>query len=146
MWKGQSNFLLEGFIAQHQNAYVSVQQYAEHIEYQLPNKHTRVSYLLNRIQSADAGIQRVMASVRTDDGPTGMCNNFEATAAHILPYDPVAKKRLAVTKWPVAQASTIHGEEVDISAVSGMTKPSIGKTGVHLQYHTHSEYCDLTME
>ena len=102
VWKGQSNFLLEGFTAQHQNAYVSMQQCAEHVEYQLPNEHTRVRYLLEGIQSADDGLQVVMASVRTDDGPTGMCNNFEATATHILPYDPVAKKRSAVTKWPAA--------------------------------------------
>ena len=61
VWKGQSNFLLEGFTAQHQNAYVSMQQCAEHVEYQLPNEHTRVRYLLEGIQSADDGLQVVMA-------------------------------------------------------------------------------------
>ena len=40
VWKGQLTFLLEGFIDQHQNAFVSVQQCAEHMEYQLPNPHT----------------------------------------------------------------------------------------------------------
>ena len=30
IWKGQSSFLQEGFIAQHRNAYVSMQQCAEH--------------------------------------------------------------------------------------------------------------------
>ena len=40
IWKGQSSFLLEGFIAQHRNAYVSMQQCTEHVEYQLPNQHT----------------------------------------------------------------------------------------------------------
>ena len=34
-----------------------------------------------------------MASIKTYNGPEGMRNNFEATAAHLLPYDPVAKKR-----------------------------------------------------
>ena len=34
-----------------------------------------------------------MASIKTDNGLEGMRNNFEATAAHLLPYDPVAKKR-----------------------------------------------------
>ena len=29
---------------------------------------------------------------------------------------------------------------------SGMTRPSIGKTGVHLQYQTNSEYHELTMD
>ena len=46
-----------------------MQQCAEHMEYQLPNSHTRVSYLLDGIQCLDAGLQVTMASVRTDDGP-----------------------------------------------------------------------------
>ena len=40
VWKGQSSFPLEGFIAQHRNAFVSMQQCAGHIAYQLPNEHT----------------------------------------------------------------------------------------------------------
>jgi hypothetical protein len=35
-WKGQSNFSLEKFIAQHRNAYVSMRQCVEHITLQLP--------------------------------------------------------------------------------------------------------------
>ena len=77
---------------------VSVQQCAIHIEYQLPNEHTRLGYLLEGIQSVDAGLHTVMASVRTDDRPTGKHSNLEGTAIHILPYDPVVKKRSAVTK------------------------------------------------
>ena len=94
-WKGQLTFPLEGFIAQHRNAFMSMQQCAEHVEYQLPNSHTRVSYLLGGIQCSDAGLQAAMASVRTDDGPQGMRNDFESAAAHLLPYDPVAKKHAA---------------------------------------------------
>ena len=40
VWKGQSNFSLEKFIAQHCNAFVSMQACAEHIQYQLPNGHS----------------------------------------------------------------------------------------------------------
>ena len=63
VWKGQSNFPLEGFIAQHRNAFVSMQQCAEHIAYQLPNELTRVGYLLEGIQCSDPGLQAAMASV-----------------------------------------------------------------------------------
>ena len=49
-----------------------MQQCAEHVEYQLPNEHT--------------------SSICTENGPKGMWNDFEAAAAHILPYDPVARK------------------------------------------------------
>ena len=40
VWKGQSTFPLEGFIAQHRNAFVSMQQCVEHVKYQLSNSHT----------------------------------------------------------------------------------------------------------
>ena len=95
VWKGQSAFPLEEFIAQHRNAFVSMQQCAEHVEYQLSNSLTQVSYLLDGIQCSHAGLQVAMASVRTDDGPQGMRNNFESAAVHLLPYDPVAKKHTA---------------------------------------------------
>jgi hypothetical protein len=91
-WKGQSNFSLESFISQHRNAYVSMEACAKHVQYQLPNQHSRVGFLLYAIQNNDAGLQSAIASVRTDDGPTGKRNDFEAAATHLLPYDPVAKK------------------------------------------------------
>ena len=46
IWKGQSNVSLENFISQHRNAYVSMQASAEHVQYQLPNEHSRVGFLL----------------------------------------------------------------------------------------------------
>ena len=90
IWKGQSNFSLENFISQHRNAYVSMQASAEHVQYQRPNEHSRVGFLLEAIHCSDAGLQAAMASIKTDNGPDGMRNNFEATATHLLPYDPVA--------------------------------------------------------
>ena len=96
VWKGQSNFPLEGFIAQHRNAFVSMQQCAKHVSFQLPNEHTRVGYLLEGIQSMDPGLQAAMASVKMDDGPNGMQNDFKVAAAHLLPYDLVVKKKGAM--------------------------------------------------
>ncbi len=98
-WKGQSNFSLEKFIAQHRNAYVSMRQCVEHVTFQLPNERTRVTYLLDAIQNSDPGLQAAMAQVRTDTDPnTGRMNDFEATASYLLPYDPVSKKRAAGEK------------------------------------------------
>ena len=70
-----------------------MQACAEHVQYQLPNEHSRVGFLLGAIQCFDPGLQAAMSSIKTDDGLEGMRINFEATAAHLLPYDPVAKKR-----------------------------------------------------
>ena len=128
-----------------------MQQCAEHVEYQLPNSHTRVSYLLDGIHCSDAGLQVTMASIRTDDGPQGMRNNFELAAAHLLPYDPVAKKHaVSGNKWGSAQISSVGGDDPKRVAVSGTTiskpKSSIGSTGVHLRYHTPEEYDSLMIK
>ena len=72
-----------------------------------------------------------MASVRTDDGPQGMRNDFESAAAHLLPYDPVAKKCAASgNKQGSAQILSVGGDEPKQVAVSSATtsktKSSIG--------------------
>jgi hypothetical protein len=52
--------------------------------------------------------------VRTDDGPTSKRNDFEAAATHLLPYDPVAKKRLSGPKQGAGMISSVmdKGENV----------------------------------
>ena len=154
VWKGQNNFSFEGFLAQHHNEFVSMQQCAEHLEYQLPNEHTRVSYLLEGIQCLDAGLQAAMESVHMDDGPTGMRNNFEAAIAHLLPYDPVANNRSTTgNKQQPTQIYLVETEGEPAAEISGMNaggkrtaKPSISKTGVYLCYHMPDEYYALSNE
>ena len=145
VWKGQSNFSLEKFITQHRNVFVSMQACAKHIQYQLPNGHSRVGFLLDAIQTSDAGLQAAMASIRTDDGPDGMRNDFEQSVAHLLPYDPVAKKHAAgSSKKSSAEVSAVSYEATDVAAFG--TKPGIGKSGVHFCYYDKSEYSKLTKE
>ena len=70
-----------------------------------------------------------------------MRNNFEATAAHLLPYDPVAKNRSGGQN----RGSTPISSVMDPSPTT--TKiPSIGKTGVHLRDYKTGEYKNLTNE
>ena len=145
IWKGQSNFSLEHFISQHRNAFVSMSACAEHIQYQLPNEHSRVGFLINAIQCADAGLQAAMASAKTDNSPNGLRNNFERAVSHLLPYDPVAKKRATGIKRGSALISLTEAHEgPNITIAANDSKPSIGKTGVHLHYHKHHEYMKLT--
>ena len=40
-----------------------MQASAEHVQYQLPNEHSRVGFLLEVIQCSDPGLQAAMASV-----------------------------------------------------------------------------------
>ena len=123
--KGQSNFSLERFIAQHCNAYMVMRQGAEHVAFQLLNEHNCVRYSLDVIQTSDAGLQ-------PDDGPTGKCNNFESCAAHPIKYDPVTKKCKLNKK--AAQISSVA--EANLTTASGTPKSGISKTGVRLCYHT----------
>jgi hypothetical protein len=146
-WKGQSNFSLESFISQHRNAFVSLQACAEYVEYQLPNEHSRVSFLLDAIQTSDAGLQAAMAAIKSDDKVDGKRSNFEATASYLLPYDPVAKKKSTFDdrKRGAASISGVEGDDGGhVSFAAGSFKASIGKTGVHLRYHTKDEYNKLT--
>jgi hypothetical protein len=141
-WKGQSNYTLERFIQQHRTAFVSMQSCAQYVEYQLPTEHTRVGYLLAGIQCNDAGLQAAMASVKLDTAPiTGKRNDFEAAASHLLPYDPVAKKRTSGQKRGSGEISELTG---DISSFGA--KEGIGHTGVHLRYHKPEEYATLSKE
>jgi hypothetical protein len=76
-------------------------------EAEVTNQHSRVGFSLDAIQSNDAGLQAAIVIVRTDDGPIGMRNDFEAAASHLLPYNPVAKKRLTRTKRGVGMTSSV---------------------------------------
>ena len=86
-----------------------------------------------------------------DDGAKGMRSDFKKAAAHLLPYDPIARNQAAGTKRPAANISDtqgIHGANASAIEVSEATskdgKVSIGKTGVHLRYHTNFEYRQLS--
>jgi hypothetical protein len=69
-----------------------------------------------------------------------MRNDFEAAATHLLPYDPVQKKRVdqAVGKRGAADISDTTGEEGNVSSFG--TKKGSGASGVPLRYHTKQEY------
>jgi hypothetical protein len=144
-WKGQSNFPLEKHCAQHRNAFISMEQCAQHVDYQLPNQHSRVGYLLAGIENNDPGLQAAMAAVRTDKAPGGMRNDFEACVAHLVPYCPVAKKRTAGIKRGVAEISEVNADAEEAEIASFGTKSGRGpKTGVHLRYHKGPEYKALS--
>ena len=94
-WKGTSNYLLSTHCARQRNANVTLQACANHVEYQLPNERTKVGFLLDSIESDDAGLNAALAHVRHDEGPHGMRENFEAAVAMLLPMCPVAKRKTA---------------------------------------------------
>ena len=143
VWRGQNNFTLERFVQQHRNAFVSMQSCSQHVQYQLPTEHTRVGYLLHGIQCNDAGLQAAMASIKIATAPGGLREDFEGASTHLLPYDPVAKKRNTDNgKRGASEISDMVGAEVS----SFGAKEGIGKSGVHLRYHKPDEYEGLSRD
>ena len=91
-------------------------------------------FFFDAIQNSDAGLQAAIAAIRTDEGPNGKRNNFEDAASYLLPYDPVAKKRAAAgTKRGAAYISRVELEDDGEASAVQLSKPSIGKTGIHLR-------------
>ena len=100
---------------------------AEHVDFQLPNEHTRVGYLLEAIESSDATLQAALAAVRSDDGPNGLQNDFEQAVAKLLSADSVARRQASGKKQGAAAISGTHADTNDNTPHK--SKSSIGKTG-----------------
>ena len=105
-------FSLESSVQMHRNTYVSMKAACQHVDYQLPNEHNGVTYILDALESDDSGLQTAMASIKGDNNLGGKRTDFKRVAAHLLPEDPVQKKYLT-GKRPAAE-------------ISGVTVPGMG--------------------
>ena len=84
-----------------------------------------------------------MAMVRNDDVPGGKMRDFESAASHLLPCDPVAKRKSAAgTK---RDHSLVSEAKLEVS-LSTSGKPSIGKTGVEFRYYKKDKFKKLSKE
>ena len=140
---GTSNLSLEAFLGLHRSSYVTLQRCAEHINCQMPDQRSRVQYLLENIQAEDSNVKAALSSIRLDDTPNGMRNNFESAAAFLLPTDPVEKKK-SKNKRPIADVSSANADAPPKKL--GVHKKGTGKTGVQFRYYKPSEFKKLTKE
>ena len=76
-----------------------------HVDYQLPDKHSRVGFLLNAIENDDAVLQAAMTNVKDDTGSRGKRNEFERVSVHVLPKDLVIKRRTNAEKRNYSEIS-----------------------------------------
>eukprot|EP00957_Ditylum_brightwellii_P206941 15350674-Ditylum_brightwellii.AAC.2 len=82
----------------------------------------------------------MMANIKSNADPASEMSkrhNFELAANFLQPFCPVLKKFPSGTKRDAIEIS-------DGSGYGYGTKPSAGKTGVSLRYHTFKEYEALT--
>ena len=54
-WNGKK-YALEDFISQHRAKFQQLQEAALHLNFQLPNDHTRVGYILENIVNSDPAL------------------------------------------------------------------------------------------
>lgn len=128
-WNGRQ-YGLDKFTNLHRAAYVALEEAALHVNFQLPNEHTRVGYLLENIVNNDADLRAALASIRAD--LNGMRSNFERAVAFMLPVCPYAKHSKRNNNNNYAQISDVQ-----------LQGKRYSKTGVDLRWHTKAEYAKL---
>ena len=134
---GGTEMTLERYIQQHQAAHVALEQCRVHVKCVVPDERARVGYLLENIKNNDADLRAAVASIKMDDKPTGLRENFEKAVAILLPTDPVVKKK---KKRNRAEISSV----TNAPAPPRKKKRSKGKTGVELRYYKYGEFKKLT--
>ena len=127
IWTGQTRQTLVAHIDRHCQAYVVLIEAADHVSHQTPSNRTRVRYLMNSIDSKDAGVLAGLAAIRQDDAV--MRGDFESAAVFLSPTCHVAKK--GSERKVGFDAATVLATD---------SKTSIGKTSVELLYHTNKEF------
>ena len=92
IWRGNTNHSLEQLMEQHSLAYMTLQQCAEYVTYQLLHDCTRVKYLIDDIQCTNPGVVTALSPIRLDDRVNGMRKFFDAAVTFLLPMDPIQIK------------------------------------------------------
>ena len=104
---------------------------AHHVQFQVPDEHTRVGYLLDNIEHQDADLRAAIAQIRTN--AQGTRDDFETSVAILLPVDPF-------TKAPANKSKV----SFEISSTQA-TKYGRGKeSGVDLRWHKRDEFANLS--
>ena len=103
---------------------------AQYIDFQVPNSHTRIGYIIDNLENSDAALQAAIASIRQNVNNSR--NDFEKAIAILLPVDP--HLRISSAKKAVS---------FEVSSVSGNT--GRGKeTGIDLRWYTVEDYKKLS--
>ena len=87
-WNGKK-YSLEVFCSHHRNKHSQLVEAAQNVQFQVPDEHTRVGYLLDNIEHQDANLRASIAQIRTN--AQGTRNDFEKSVSILLPVDPFAK-------------------------------------------------------
>jgi hypothetical protein len=131
-WNGMANVTLSQHMAKHRQAFITLDECAEQISMEIPNRRSQVMYLMTSTTLVD------LAAVQQDKAHKQV--NFKSTFAYLVPVCNVTIKNDAKhSKLPRADISTVTAAGLG----GGNLKPGVGKTGVALRYHKHADYNKL---
>ena len=128
-WTGKA-YSMENFCSQHRARFQQLQEAAIHLNFQLPNEHTRVGYLLSNVENSNAALQAALANIRQDTN--GMRDEFETAVASLIAVDPFVQNKATkrATPFDISSVSTQHGRGP--------------KTGVDLRWYDLDEFKSLS--
>ena len=131
-WNGKK-YSLEVFCSHHRNKHSQLVEAAQNVQFQVPDEHTRVGYLLDNIEHQDADLRASIAQIRTNS--QGTRNDFEKSVSILLPVDPFAKNTANKPKV-----------SFEISSAQGTKFGRGSKTNVDLRWHKRDEFANLSSE
>ncbi|CAJ1932888.1 unnamed protein product [Cylindrotheca closterium] len=144
-WKGNGTFPLERFIGGHRNAHQALLTASQHVEYQIPNEHTRIGYLLRALHTTDPGLHATIANIEGNEDPNGPRYSFEECARLLQLADPVAKKNKR-SHAQISDTTVTIDESANQTIEIASLRSGIGTTGVHLRFYKKKEFDKLPAE
>ena len=136
-WNGRSHrYTLAMHIANARTYHNDLLRASQYVPVDVPTEPTRVTRLLNSIETRDQFLISAIVEVKGDEGPNGKANDFELAADYLLKMLPTRSR----DNVPSYQVSAL---EFDFSSESEI--PTKGpSTGIDVRYHTKEEYGDLS--
>ena len=136
-WNGRSHrYTLAMHIANARTYHNDLLRASQYVPVDVPTEPTRVTRLLNSIETRDQFLISAIVEVKGDEGVNGKANDFELAADYLLKMLPT-RTRDNVTSYQVSALEFEFDSEADI--------PTKGpSTGVDVRYHTKSEYNELS--
>lgn len=87
-WNG-TKYPLEVFSSQYISKHAQLVEAAQHAQYQVPDEHTRVGYLIDNLEHQDPNLFAAISQIRTN--AQGTCDEFEQSISILLPVNPFLK-------------------------------------------------------
>ena len=135
-WNGRSHrYTLAMHIANARTYHNDLMRASQYMPVDIPTEPTRVTRLLNSIETRDQFLISAIVKGKGDEGPNGKANDFELAADYLLKMLPT-RSRDNVSSYQVSAMEFDFATETDI--------PTKGpETGVDIRYHTKEEYSEL---